>query len=133
MDTDSEGADDDVEVNVDVMTVNDSDCGVDSDATEDYTVQTAQTYTAQSVQTVSLSPGQENQSPNPVIPTTPIRDIWFFVPPKKKWLRQEVSVTEVTCNKVTVTFLESGSRDGFFKDVNCTHASEPARTVTDTA
>ena len=65
---------------------------------------------------VQTSTGQENENPNPLPGNVaPIRDIWFFVPPKKKWLRQEVSVTEVTCNQVTVTFLESTSREGFFK------------------
>ncbi len=54
---------------------------------------------------------------------TPTEDRWGpAVPPKKRWLPRsmdyhgQVLVTDVTCHCVTVTFLESATEKGFFKE-----------------
>ena len=54
---------------------------------------------------------------------TPTEDRWGpTVPPKKRWLPRsmdyhgQVLVTDVTCHCVTVTFLESTTEKGFFKE-----------------
>ena len=61
-----------------------------------------------------LSPGSGGVSPS--------EDRWWRVPPKKRWLPHtgdyhgQVLVTDVTCNCVTVTFMESSTDKGFFKE-----------------
>ena len=69
----------------------------------------------------------ENQAPCTGTPGTPggltpteARWSTSSVPPKKRWLPRSLSgghvlVTDVTCNCVTVTFLESHTEKGFFK------------------
>ena len=61
-------------------------------------------------------------------PASPLQGVtasearWLHVPPKKRWLPRsleyegDVLVTDVTCNCITVTFLESPTEKGFFKD-----------------
>lgn len=55
---------------------------------------------------------------SPCSPTTPERWTSLTVPLKKRWPHrtydQNVLVTDVTCNEVTVTFLESATEKGFF-------------------
>ena len=53
---------------------------------------------------------------------SPSEDRWWRVPPKKRWLPNtgdyhgQVLVTDVTYNCVTVTFMESSTEKGFFKE-----------------
>ena len=54
---------------------------------------------------------------SPCTPTSPERWSSLTVPLKKRWPRtsdQNIVVTDVTCNHVTVTFMESATDEGFF-------------------
>jgi hypothetical protein len=69
----------------------------------------------------SDSSASERQSSSP---SPSLEDRWsaISVPPKKRWwpraleLHGQVLVTDVTCHRVTVTFLESATEKGFFKE-----------------
>ncbi len=69
-----------------------------------------------------VSPGR--LSPGGLSPggLSPSEDRWWRVPPKKRWLPQtpdyhgQVLVTDVTYRDVTVTFMESSTDKGFFKN-----------------
>ena len=67
----------------------------------------------------SESQNQLPESAVSVCGATPTEARWSHVPPKKRWLPRTLSgqvlVTDVTCNCVTVTFLESRTEKGFFK------------------
>ena len=67
--------------------------------------------------TPQSSPSDPALCSPPSPPTTPPqKDFWCQMTPKKFWQLQEIMLTEVTYNQVTVTFQESPKREGFFRD-----------------